>query len=49
MPSSLMDSWKVKAFLSVVDGMICCDNSHTEINVSAVNMELYNKIQLTYE
>lgn len=48
MPSSLMDSWKVKAFLSVVDGMIC-DNFHTEINVSAVNMELYNKIQLTYE
>lgn len=45
-----MDSWNAKAFsLSVVDDMICGDNSRIKISVSAVNMELYNKMQLTYE
>lgn len=43
-----MDSWK-KLSLSVVDDMICGDNSHIKISVSALNMELYNKMQLTYE
>lgn len=38
-----------KSLSSVADVLICSDNYHIEISVSAVNMELYNKMQLTYE